>query len=74
LHYLLKNEGLLLARKGSHRCLQLAPEKVTHDYLVDAYGSGYTSADLFPGKYGHAKCLKLRLPEGFEIFPNNFLI
>lgn len=72
LHYLLNNEGLLSAKKGSRRCLQLAPEKVTHDYLVDAYGPGYTSADLFPEKYDYAKCLKLRLPEGFEIFPNDF--
>jgi len=57
---------------GLTRCLQLAPEKVTHDYLTDAFGMGYFTADLNPERYEHAKCLKLKLPEDFQIFPNEY--
>jgi hypothetical protein len=72
LHYLLKSNGLLAARQGVYRCLQLAPERVTHDYLLRAYGAGYVAADLFPQRYEHAECLKLRLPDDFEIFPSGY--
>jgi phosphoglycolate phosphatase len=72
LHYMLHVNGVLENRLGVSRCLQLAPEKVTHDYLAKAYGSGYIPADLFPHKYKHAQCVKLKLPEGFEIFPNGY--
>jgi len=72
LHYLLRSNGLLENRLGLSRCLQLAPERVTHDYLLKAYGTGYIPADLFPQMYKHAQCIKLQLPEGFEIFPNRY--
>lgn len=72
LHYFLSTSGLLENKIGISRCLQLAPEKVTHDYLLNAYGSGYISADLYPQNYWHAQCLKIQLPNGFEIFPNGY--
>jgi SAM-dependent methyltransferase len=72
LRHVLGIEGRLSDRKGVDRCLQLAPEKVTHDYLAAAYGAGYLPADLSPAMYPYAKCLKLRLPEGFEIFPEGY--
>ena len=72
LHYVLKANGFLENRLGLNRCLQLAPEKVTHDYLSKAYGAGYITADLDPQLYKHAQCIKLRLPEGFEIFPDEY--
>lgn len=72
LYYILHSNGLLENRLGLSRCLQLAPEKVTHDYLLRAYGTGYISADMFPQNYKHAQCIKLQLPEGFGIFPSGY--
>jgi phosphoglycolate phosphatase len=72
LNYFLKANGFLENRLGVSRCLQLAPEEVTHEYLIKAYGSGFITADLFPQRYEHAQCLKLHLPEGFEIFPDGY--
>jgi hypothetical protein len=39
LHYFLKVSGLLEGRIGVNRCLQLAPEKVTYDYIAKAFGA-----------------------------------
>ena len=72
LHYFLREAGLLSERKGLDRCLQLAPERVTHDYLLSAYGAGLFAADLQPEQYAHAKCLQLELPDGFDIFPDQY--
>jgi SAM-dependent methyltransferase len=72
MHYFLKARGVLDDCLGVNRCLQLAPEKVTHDYLAKAYGAGYMPADLFPEKYKHAQCVKLKLPEDFLIFPSEY--
>lgn len=55
---------------GSKRALHLAPEEMTHRYLAHAIGVGYVCSDLVPAKYPHAQCLKLALPEGFDIFPD----
>lgn len=73
LHYVLNSRGFLRPElKGSRRCLQLAPEKVTYDYISQVFGSGYTTSDLTPEKYKHAKCLKLALPEGFQMIPDEY--
>jgi SAM-dependent methyltransferase len=72
LRYALEHSDFLTNPLGARRCLQLAPEKVTHDYLSKSYGSGYMSSDLCPEKYDHAQCLKLRLPEDFQIFPDKY--
>lgn len=72
MHFVLEKNNLLSVQFGISRCLQLAPEKVTYDYLYSAYGSGYISADLFPENYPHAECLRLSLPDGFAIFPDNY--
>lgn len=73
LHYVLKNKGFLRAElKGHKKCLQLAPEKVTFRYISKAYGSGYVTSDPSPERYEHAQCLKMLLPEDFQIFPENY--
>jgi hypothetical protein len=46
---------------------RLNHQKVTYDYISQVFGSGYTTSDLMPEKYKHAKCLKLALPDGFQI-------
>lgn len=72
-HLVLDELGLLHANlKGNKRCLQLAPEKVTYDYILPVFGSGYYTSDMSPSKYGHAQCLKLALPEDFSIIPNDY--
>ncbi len=58
--------------QGSIRALHLAPEMVTHRYLLESVGVGYVCSDLTPSKYPHAQCLKLALPEGFDIFPDDY--
>lgn len=54
------------------RALHLAPEEMTHRYLARNLGAGYICADLQPLRYPHAQCLKLTLPDGFDIFPDNY--
>lgn len=71
-HFFLNDRGFLKNKLGQSRCLQLAPEKVTHDYLIKSFGSGYIPVDLSPEKYRHAKCIKLQLPDGFKIFPDEY--
>jgi len=68
LHHVLDIEGRRSGRTGIDRCLPLAPEKVTHDRLAEAFGAGDLPADLTPAQYRHEACLKLRLPEDFPIF------
>lgn len=72
LHYLLSTKNFLENRLGAIRCLHLAPERVTSDYLVKAFGAGYISADLSPQQYKYAKCIKLKLPEDLAIFPDEY--
>lgn len=57
---------------GKKRALHLAPEAMTHQYLLPVFGSGYVCSDLQPENFPHAECLKLPLPDGFSIFPNNY--
>jgi SAM-dependent methyltransferase len=68
----LENLGYISSQDQHMRALHLAPEEMTHRYLVDAFQSGYICSDLVPSKYPHAQCLKLALPDGFDIFPNNY--
>lgn len=72
--YVLETLDLLDEMKccGKRRALHLAPEVMSHIYLLDVYGAGYFTADLFPEKYPHAQALKLALPEGFNIFPDKY--
>lgn len=63
--------GYLSTNHVMKRALHLAPEEMTHRYLSEL-GVGYTCSDLVPSKYPHAQCLKLELPDGFDIFPNNY--
>lgn len=73
LRYVLESLGFLdenLATKK--KVLHLAPEKMTHNYLSEIYRAGYIAADLFPEKYPHAQVLKLELPQGFNIFPDEY--
>lgn len=67
-------ERLGFAAQGHHpqRALHLAPEEMTHRYLSKLFGVGYLCCDLVPSKYPHAQCLRLALPEGFDVFPDNF--
>jgi phosphoglycolate phosphatase len=73
MHHLLRERGRLdPGLKGRERCLQLAPERVTHDVLLTAYGSGYTASDLAPKRYQHAQCLRLQLPDDFQKIPDGY--
>lgn len=58
--------------KGNKRCLQLAPEKVTYNYIYPIFGSGYITSDLTPKRYPHAKCLKFALPDDFSRIPDEY--
>ena len=58
--------------KGSRRCLHLAPELCTYQYLYDVYGTGYLIADPCPELYSGISCLKLTFPNDFLGFPSEF--
>ncbi len=64
--------GYITLNGDAGRALHLAPEEMTHGYLVKAFGFGYMCADLHPSKYPHAQCLKLALPDGFDVFPDGY--
>ena len=66
----LERLGYVSSVNSIKRALHLAPEEMTHRYLAQSFGSGYVCSDLVPSKYPHAECLKLALPEGFDIFPD----
>jgi SAM-dependent methyltransferase len=66
----LEKLGYVSLKHSNRRVLHLAPEEMTHRYLAPSFGSGYICSDLMPSKYPHAQCLKLALPEGFDIFPD----
>lgn len=73
IHYVLNEKKLLRPElRGNKRCLHLAPEKVTYNYIHSIFGSGYITSDLTPEKYPHAKCLKFSLPNDFLKFPNEY--
>ena len=57
---------------GDARILHLAPEECLHPILEKMFGGGYVTADAEPARYPHAQPLKLYLPEGFGIFPDNY--
>jgi SAM-dependent methyltransferase len=66
----LEKLGYVSGNQRAKRALHLAPEEMTHQYLAESLGVGYVCSDLVPSKYPHAQCLKLALPEGFNIFPD----
>jgi len=68
----LEKLGHVSSGGNTKRALHLAPEEMTHRYLAQSFGSGYICSDLVPSKYPHAQCLKLALPEGFDIFPDGY--
>lgn len=70
----LKELGLLNRANclGTKRALHLAPEAMTYRYLAPVFGSGYYCSDMHPEKYPHCQALKLCLPDGFEIFTENY--
>lgn len=70
-HYSLTRLGYLDSGP-TIRILHLAPEESTHRYIDPLHTAGYICADLTPSNYPHAKCLRLALPDGFDIFPNQY--
>lgn len=68
----LEQLGYVNSIQIAKRALHLAPEEMTHRYLAQSFGSGYICSDLVPSKYSHAHCLKLALPEGFDVFPDSY--
>ncbi len=68
----LEHLGYLHEHHATKRALHLAPEEMTHRYLSVAIGKGYVCSDLSPSKYPHAQCLKLPLPDGFDMFPDEY--
>jgi phosphoglycolate phosphatase len=64
--------GYVYSVHSTKRALHLAPEEMTHRYLAPSFGTGYICSDLVPSKYAKAECLKLALPEGFDIFPISY--
>ncbi len=68
----LEKLGYVSGNDGTKRALHLAPEEMTHRYLAKSLGVGLICSDLVPSKYPHAECLKLALPEGFDIFPDGY--
>lgn len=68
----LEKLGYVSGNQVTKRALHLAPEEMTHRYLAKSLGVGLICSDLVPSKYSHAQCLKLALPEGFDIFPDNY--
>lgn len=72
IRWTLEKLGYISTKQGIKRALHLAPEEMTHRYLVKSMGIGYICSDLMPEKYPHAQCLKLALPDGFNIFPDNY--
>lgn len=73
MHHVLNEKKLLRPElRGSKRCLQLAPEKVTYNYIHPIFGSGYITSDLTPERYPHAKCLQFALPNDFLKIPDEY--
>ena len=54
------------------RVLHLAPERFLHAWLQEMFGAGYMTADAEPERYPHASALRLRLPDGFQVFPQGY--
>lgn len=69
-----RRKGMLTPRQdgGPIRVLHLAPEYVLRKEIIRVVGAGYMCADSNPELYGSSQCLKLTLPQGFEIFPNDY--
>jgi hypothetical protein len=68
----LEKLGYVAANQRAKRALHLAPEEMTHRYLTKLLGVEYVCSDLMPQSYPHAQCLRLALPAGFDIFPDNY--
>jgi phosphoglycolate phosphatase len=70
-----RRAGLLEQRASppyGTRVLHLAPEGVLHSRIVAAVGAGYMPADARPEAYTTIQCLRLRLPDGFALFPDAY--
>ena len=58
--------------KGERRVLHFAPEAFLHPLLLEKFGAGYVTADIAPQRYPHAQALAIALPDGLDIFPDNY--
>ena len=54
------------------RVLHFAPESFLHPILSERFGAGHVTADMAPERYPHAQAIRMRLPEGLEIFPDGY--
>lgn len=54
------------------RVLHLAPEKCLHTLLTRRLGTGYMPADAAPEAYPYAQSLRVFLPEGLDVFPDEY--
>lgn len=72
LRYVLEKCGYIKDDIFPHkRVLHLAPEKATWSYMSKIYPF-YLATDMAPEKYSHLKCLKMRFPDDFSIFPSDY--
>lgn len=61
----------LEARKAA-KVLHMAPEAALHDLLQARIGGGYLTADMAPERYPHARCMRLKFPGDFAVFPDGY--
>jgi hypothetical protein len=70
-----RRTGLLTNRASpplGTRVLHLAPEGILYKRIASVIGTGYLAGDARPEAYRGIQCLKLILPQGFDLFPDNF--
>ena len=73
-YVVLSDLGFVDSKKclGLKRALHLAPEIMTYKYLAPVFGAGYVTSDMYPEKYPYSQSLRLALPDGFNVFPDNY--
>lgn len=54
------------------RVFHPAPERCLSELLSRIFGVGYISADLSPQNFPGSLCLKLEMPDGFDVFPDEY--
>src|SRR4051812_7717495 len=62
----------LLDGNGKRRALHLAPERHLHKLLAAEPELTYITADAVPEDFPFAEPIRLFLPEGLNIFPNEY--
>lgn len=74
MRFALEKHGFIQAEPNSAnvRILHLAPEECTASYLSKLYGACYLAADMRPEHYSWIKCLRMELPQGLGIFPEEY--